>query len=555
MIQQSGAFGLARPRPASPRIRRTLALAVLSVVAASSAQAQDLLTSWRDALANDALVASARSALEATRERVTQAQAVMRPAATGTAAVTRQDVDTNLAPSRMFTSRSFGVGLTMPLLRLQNLEQIEQSKLTAAIGEAQLEQAMQDLMIRVSQAYFDVLAAQDNLETIRAQKRAITEQLASARRNFEVGTATITDQQEAQARFDLNVAQELAAENDLAVKRSALSLLTGKPVPELNALGRGVTLAEPMPARESEWTGTAREHNLMVQQARLSTEISRREIERQRWGHAPTVDLVGNLSRTENSTLQLLGIKANTAAIGLQLNLPIYQGGGIDARVREAIATDSKVHADLESARRSAEQGARTAFLGVNSGLGQVRALEAAERSSQLALDSNLLGYQVGVRINIDVLNAQQQLFTTRRDLSKARYDVLVNGLRLKQTAGTLREEDLQAVNTLLSPAAQVQPPASGPAGATPRSPAAASVPVGSAGSPTPSPAPGTASPGNTTPRSTGVPAGSGPLRGRGGRVMKPVAPVNLAPAGPVTTPPATAPSSTPQPLTPSPGR
>ncbi len=539
------------PCPPSRRIRRTLTAAALSTLAATSAQAQDLLTSWRDALANDALVASARSALEASRERVTQAQALMRPAAAGTAAVTRQDVDTNIAPSRMFTARSFGVALTMPLLRLQNVEQIEQSKLAATIGEAQLEQAMQDLMIRVSQAYFDVLAAQDNLETIRAQKRAITEQLASARRNFEVGTATITDQQEAQARFDLNVAQELAAENDLAVKRSALSLLTGKPVPDLNTLGRGVTLAEPMPARETEWTATARDYNLQVQQARLSTEISRREIERQRWGHAPTVDLVGNLSRTENTTLQLLGVKANTAAIGVQLNVPIYQGGAIDARVREAIAADSKAHSDLEYARRVAEQGVRTAFLGVNSGLGQVRALEAAERSSQLALDSNLLGYQVGVRINIDVLNAQQQLFTTRRDLSKARYDVLVNGLRLKQTAGTLREEDLQTVNTLLAPAAQVQPPTSGPAGATQGSPAAASVPTGPAGPPAPSPAPGAPSPGNAT-GSTGVPAGSGPLRGRGGRVMKPVAPVTPAPAAPSATPPsATPPSATPPVTTP----
>ena len=148
---------------------------------------------------------------------------------------------------------------------------------------------------------------------------------------------------------------------------------------------------------------------------------------------APTLDLVGTVGRSENATLQTLGTKANSAALGVQLNVPIYQGGAIDARVREAIAASNKSQTDLEYARRTAEQGVRTAFLGVNSGLAQVRALEAAERSSQLALDSNLLGYQVGVRINIDVLNAQQQLFTTRRDLAKARYDVLVNGLRVRE--------------------------------------------------------------------------------------------------------------------------
>jgi outer membrane protein len=416
-----------------------------------SAATQDLVIAYRQAVKYDALVASAQSALLAARERVLQTRGGLLPAVNLNAGYSRQASESNLTNRREFDSKSFGVSLSYPLYRKQNVEVFEQSRLQIAVFEAQLEQARQDLMIRVAQAYFDVLAAQDNLGTIQAQKRAITEQLNSAKRNFEVGTATITDQQEAQARYDLNLAQEYGAENDLAVKRGALALLTGTPVATLNTLVKGIALTAPMPARESEWIATAREFNLGVMQANISTEVAKREIDRQRFGHYPTVDLVSNVGRSESASAQFIGVKANTASIGVQLNVPIYAGGAIDAREREAVLLHGKSLTDLEAARRNAEQAARASFLGVNGLLAQVRALEAAERSSQLALDSNLLGYQVGVRINIDVLNAQQQLFTTRRDLAKARYDVLVNGLKLKQVAGTLEEDDMSAVNNLLA--------------------------------------------------------------------------------------------------------
>jgi outer membrane protein len=305
-------------------------------------------------------------------------------------------------------------------------------------------------MVRVAQAYFDVLASQDNLETVRTQKKAIAEQLAAAKRNFEVGTATITDQQEAQSRADLVNAQEIVAENDLVTKLAALSTLTGKPVQPLASLRQGIILAPPEPADVNSWTSGARDFNLNVSQAKIALEIAKREIDKQRYGHYPTVDLVASLQRSENPAVNFLGLRSNSAALGVQLNVPIYAGGAITARVRQAIAARDKSMTDLENAQRNVTQAARAQFLGVSSGLAQVKALEAAEKSSQLALDSNQLGYQVGVRINIDVLNAQQQLFTTRRDLAKARYDVLTNGLKLKQTAGTLKEEDLQALDAFL---------------------------------------------------------------------------------------------------------
>ena len=431
-------------------LRRFVALAPLVLACAQGAQATDLSQAFRDALANDAALQSVRAQLAATREKVTQARAGLLPGVAANGTLNHQIVDTNLAPSREFTGQNYAVSLSYPLYRLQNVEAYEQSKLSVVLTETQEAQAQQDLILRVSQAYFDVLAAQDNVATIRSQKRAITEQLASAKRNFEVGTATITDQQEAQARFDLSVAQEFAALNDLEVKRSALSQLTGKPVGELNTLRSGVTLQPPQPARESDWTAGARDANLIVRQAKIASEIAAREIDRQRYAHRPTLDVTGSIGYSRNGSSSSVGVNATSAAVGLQFNMPLYTGGAIDARVREALALRDKSAFDLENARRQAEQGARQAFLGVNSGLAQVSALEAAEKSSQLALDSNLLGYQVGVRINIDVLNAQQQLFTTRRDLAKARYDVLVNGLRLKSLAGALGEDDLGLVNALL---------------------------------------------------------------------------------------------------------
>ena len=453
-----------------------LALALLPGAAFS----MDIVQAYRDALANDAIVAAARSQLSATREKVPQARAGLLPAVNANANLGYQTFDTSLAPRREFNSQNYSITLSYPLYRRQNSEVFEQSKLGVTLAEFQFESVQQDLILRVSQSYFDVLSAQDTLDTIRAQKRAISEQLASAKRNFEVGTATITDQQEAQSRFDLIVAQEFAASNDLDVKRAALAQLTGKVVPDLKVLRAGVILEPPQPARETAWTDVARSNNLVVQQAHVASDIAAREIDRQRYGHHPTLDLVGSTGYFKGGNTQVLSnFDSTSAQIGVQFVLPLYQGGGIDARVREAVSLKEKSLQDLENARRQAEQAARQTYLGVNSGLAQVQALEAAEKSSQLALDSNLLGYQVGVRNNIDVLVAQQQLFTTRRDLAKARYDVLLNGLRLKATVGALTETDLQGVAALLD--APVPAPAAAPAKTSIAAPRTAAAPAAAA--------------------------------------------------------------------------
>ena len=433
----------------------TLSLAALLVSAQPTAHALDLRQALEAAARQDTQLASALAQLRIVRERVPQAAAGLLPAVNGITNINRQTVDTSLGPRRESTPRQFSLSLNQPLLRMDRFETLEQSKLAVVQAEAALEASRQDLIVRVATAYFDIVAAQDTLAAVRAQKRAIALQLESAKRNFQVGTATITDQQEAQARADLTDSQEIAAENDLGNKRNALAILTGRPIAEmstLDGLRPGLTILPPEPAQDDAWTERARAENLNVRQSAIALEVARREITKARFGHWPTIDLVSSATRSESSTVGLTSANINSMSVGLQLAVPIYAGGAITGRVREVVAASEKAIADLETARRTADLTARQLLRKVTSGLAQVRALEAAERSSQLALDSNLLGYQVGVRINIDVLNAQQQLFSTRRDLALARYTVLVDGLRLRQAVGGLGDTDLMAVNTLLIP-------------------------------------------------------------------------------------------------------
>lgn len=464
---------------------RLVVAALIAAFAAPlpQASAMDLLQAVQAAAEIDPVLASSRASLAATRERIPQARAALGATVNATGSANLNWVDSNRSSPRDWDSQSLGVLASYPLYRPANREALAQTELSAQVAEVQLAQARQDLILRVAQAYFDVLAAQDSLAVVRAQKQAIGEQFESARRNFEVGTATVTDQQEAQARLDLTRAQEVAIENDLAVRRALLAQLVGRPVDLLNVLRGDVDVRTPQSELEGDWAQIARAQNNAVRQSEIAAEIARREIERQRYGHHPTLDAItqGSFGRSTGGSTSAasVGVQTYTGVLGLQFSLPLYTGGAVDARVREAIALQDRSQFDLENARRIAEQTARQTFLGVRSGLEQVRALTAAERSSQLALESNQLGYQVGVRINIDVLNAAQQLFSTQRDLARARYDVLLNGLRLKNTVGDLTEADVGFVNALLEvPRPAAPKPAPAPPGAAPPKPAAPPAPV-----------------------------------------------------------------------------
>lgn len=429
---------------------------LLSVMCAGTVQATDLLTAYKDALAYDAQFAAARAALDAGREKLPQGRAGLLPVVSAAANTAKNDDErkaraTGIKTNAEYNSNGWSVSLTQPLFRMENWVAYTQSELAVAQAEAQFVSARQDLIVRVTQAYFDVLLAQEALATAQAQKTAIAEQLEAAKRSFEVGTTTITDTNEAQSRYDLIIAQELAAQNDLAVKREALRTVIGKDPGELKRIKPSIALLRPQPDDLDQWVTMAETANPGVQAFQAGYEIATREIERQRAGHYPTLDLVASRSHDAQSRNTLFGgSEFDGDRIGLQLSIPIYAGGGVMSREREAVALKEKAAADLENTRRQAALGARQAYLGVTSGLSQVKAFEAAMVSSQSALDSNKLGYEVGVRINIDVLNAQSQLYTTQQSLAKARLDTLLALLRLKLAAGNLSETDMQTVSALL---------------------------------------------------------------------------------------------------------
>jgi outer membrane protein len=450
--------GQGRSIPRSLFIR---AVALALAVAALPAAAEDLLQVFRDAQRYDAVYTGARYSLEAGRERIPQARALLLPSlsasASGAAVRIEQESDNEfIAPPfvRSPTTRAYTFNLSQPVYRPQNYAQWRQADFQVRQAEATYAQAAQDLALRVAQAYFEVQAARDTLALVGAQKAAISEQLAQAKRNFEVGTATITDTHEAQARYDLVGAQEIVAQNDLESRRRALQAITGKEYTQLKPLRPDVRMSQPVPADMQSWVEIAEKQAYPVLAQEAATEVAQLEIKRASGGHWPTIDIVGSYGNVRDTGSQQIAIgrDVTTGQIGLQLAIPIYQGGSISSREREAAANYLKTRQDLENARRTAALNTRQSYLAVINGIAQIAALEQALTSSQSALDSNRLGYEVGVRINIDVLNAQQQVFSTRRDLAVARYNAIINHMRLKASAGTLREEDLEAANRALQP-------------------------------------------------------------------------------------------------------
>jgi outer membrane protein len=438
-----------------------IALLLIVALSAPSAGAADLLQIYHDALANDPIYASGRAARDAGLENLPQGLAQILPTVNATAFTQYNDIAIGFrgdAPEqyqyRLGNSNGYTVTLTQPLFNWQNIQVYKEGEFKAIQAEATFGQATQDLIVRVAQAYFDVLASQDGLAFIRAQKIAISEQLAQAKRNFEVGTATITDTHEAQARYDLGTSQEIAAESDLEIRKRTLQQIIGKFPERLEPLKSSIELNPPKPNAMEDWAIAAANQGYPVHAQEAAVEVAVREVERIRAGHLPTLNIVG--SAGQNSTSISATASSNAASdsinrtIGLQLSIPLYAGGGVGSQVRQAVANRDKAQQDLESARRAAALSARQSYVGVTNGMAQVKALEAALVSSRSALDSNKLGYEVGVRINIDVLNAQQQVFSTLRDLSRARYDTILNGLRLKAAAGSLGEADVEEVNRLL---------------------------------------------------------------------------------------------------------
>ena len=436
----------------------SLFAAALTCGVTAPAFGADLLDIFRLAQGADAVYGSARASWAAAQEKLPQGRSGLLPSASLSASTQFNDRSINFRDptavdsNSRFNSNVFTLSIAQPIFRPQNRVVYEQAKTQLEQADAVLAQAAQDLITRVAQSYLDVLLAQDNVALAGAQKTAIAEQLAQAKISFEVGTATITDTHEAQARYDLSVSQEIAARSDLEIKTRALDQLIGRTAPPLAPLSPALKLVSPEPAAMDKWVDEARGNNLLVRAAEAGATLANQEVERNRAAHYPTLDAFASVSenRSGAGTFGGAGNDINNKIIGLQLAVPIYQGGLVNSRVREARANEDKARQDLENARRTAELNARQNYLGVTSGIAQVKALEAALTSSQSALESSRLGREVGVRTQVDVLNAQQQLFSARRDLAQAKYNYILSTLRLKAAVGRLAEEELSAVSAWL---------------------------------------------------------------------------------------------------------
>jgi len=441
-------------------MRLRLLICSVSLLTAGAASADDLASVYRDALSQDAVYAAARAAYQASKEKIVQGRALLLPNINLTANGNYNSVDTQYQGSttlpegtRNYESYGGGVNLTQPIYRLQNNVTYQQAGIQVGQAEVALSQAGQDLMLRTSQAYFDILLAQYELLTVEAQKAATAEQLAQAKRNFEVGTATITDTYDAQARYDLIVAREIATRNDIEVRKRALQQIIGRMPTPLATLNGPVTLNPPEPNDMEQWVEAAYGTSQQIRIAKANLDLATKEVDKARYAHQPTLDAVASATYNSQGDSNFgVGFNTTTGIVGLQLALPLYSGGSISSRVREAIANRTKADQDLENARRTVAQAVRESFIAVNTGLSEIKALEQAVASNKLSVEASKLGQEVGVRTQVDVLNAQGFLFEAQRNLARAYYVTIMGQLRLKANVGKLTERDLDNVNRLLKP-------------------------------------------------------------------------------------------------------
>jgi len=421
--------------------------------------ATTLMDLYTLALESDAEYQSAAAANRAAQELRPQVRSFLLPnvSASGSANHTWLDVDkvgtgSTGTGSRDFNEQQVDLSLTQPIYRRDLWVQLEQADLRTRQADAEFAFARQELMLRVATRFFDVLRAQDQLTFARAALEAFGQQLKQAQQRFEVGLIAITDVEEAQSGFDLATADVIAAENDLDNAREALREVTGTYTTEPATLGEGMPLSVPDPQDIELWTETALQQNLQLAASRLASQTAKEEIDRIRSGHYPTLDLVGRSIYFNSDGGISGGSRTYDNAVGVELNVPIYQGGLVLSQTRESRALYQQSLDDLERQRRAVQRQTRDAYLGVKSNISRVKALEQAVRSTISAKEAIDAGFQVGTRTSVDVLDAERRVFEARRDLSFSRYDYIVNTLELKQAAGTLSEDDLARVNSWLRP-------------------------------------------------------------------------------------------------------
>ena len=431
--------------------------AMASIVHAKN-KPQSLLDIYSLALAHDATLASALVANQATQEIIQQGKALYRPVVNFNAGTSISHTDIAFNTARVpfpggpqsFSAYQYGVEARQPIYRQQNLVELEQAKTQVSLADKQLYLTQQTLILRTTLAYFDVLLTQDKSELLTAQKTAILSQLEQAKANFEAGTNTSTDVNEAQARYDLVVAQELAAINDHQIAQQVIQAITGE-IPVSLAVVNATMKTHALEQSMDKWLEVAAANDLNIQIHQDSVKLSEQAIEYANAGHLPTLDAVASVSDSyASSSYYGFGSDLKSGSVGLQLQVPLYQGGGTASRVRQALLNKQKAVNDVDVARRQTSQETQRAYLNLNTSIAQVKAYQQALVSSQSQLESTHVSYDVGLRTSVDVLNAQQQLFSAKRDLLQARYSYLVNIIRLKTASGVVAESDLVDINQQL---------------------------------------------------------------------------------------------------------
>ncbi|MBA2672279.1 MAG: TolC family outer membrane protein [Ramlibacter sp.] len=436
---------------------------LLALLPARHAAAEDLVQVYDLAHDSDASLRAARALVRSAEPRAAQANALLLPSANATTSATnvatRQSAvggagapgEVNL--DRYATRTATGtLNVRVPLFNRVASVDIAKARVGLTAARTEFDVTEQEFIVRVAQAYFDVLSAQDVLATTRSSKTSIGGQLNSAQRNFDAGTGIITDVRDAQARYDLVLSQEIAADNELRVRSLMLDRLVGRRGVQPRPLAAPSVLPAVVPEQVDAWMAAAASHPSILR-ARLALESAGLDIRRAQAERLPTVAAVGSVThnRYGGSGAAFLPPKSTNTSVGLELNMPLFAGFAVQNRIAEALLLEEKAREDLESATRSVEESTQRAFFDLQSGRAQVKALEAAELSGRLSLQGTEMGYRAGVRLNLDVLNAQTLLFQTRRDLAKARYDVLMGFLKLRLASGQLSRSDLLATNGLLA--------------------------------------------------------------------------------------------------------
>jgi outer membrane protein len=432
-------------------VNRQCAGALMCVLLGNMARSDDLSMIFRDALANNAQYQSAQAQYAAYSERIPQSRAGLLPTLSASGNTTWNENQSNIFGRQRYNSNGYTVTLTQPLFRAPAILELSEAHAQVDQAKAQLDSALQDLMLRTAQAYFDVLFAEDALNTFRAQGAADLQQLQQAQRSFDIGTMTTTDVRDAQARYDVVNAQTINAQNELAAKTNGLRQIINREPGSLMPLRAGIVLESPMPSTLAPWERAAESDNISVIAGRAALQAAQRETQRARATFLPTFDFVATYGSNKSAYSIEVGNQNKGSTVGVQVTVPLFTGGATSSHLRESFSLQKKANADLEEARRVSVLSAQQAYLGATSGLAQVKALGVALESSRTALQANRRGMDVGTRINIDVLNAEQQVAVIERDLAKSRYETLMSLLRLKAAAGSLGASDMDEVNALLA--------------------------------------------------------------------------------------------------------